>query len=45
MRELKRVLNRAGGFDIEGALALETEATVRRFLDPETAERVKSFGD
>ena len=43
--DLKRVLNRAGGFDIEGALALETEATVRRFLDPETAERVKSFGD
>ena len=41
--ELKRVLNRAGGFDIEGALALETEATVRRFLDPETAERVKSL--
>ena len=34
-----------GSFDIEGALALETEATVRRFLDPETAERVKSFGD
>ena len=45
VRELKRVLNRAGGFDIEGALALETEATVRRFLDPETAERVKDFGD
>ena len=45
VRELKRVLNRAGGLDIEGALALETEATVRRFLDPETAERVKSFGD
>ena len=45
VRELKRVLNRAGGLDIEGALALETEATVRCFLDPETAERVKSFGD
>ena len=44
VRELKRVLNRAGSLDVEGALALETEATVRRFLDPETAERVKSFG-
>ena len=44
VRELKRVLNRAGGLDIEGALALETEATVRRFLDPQTAERVKGFG-
>ena len=44
VRDLKRVLNRAGSLDVEGALALETEATVRRFLDPETAERVKSFG-
>ena len=43
--DLKRVLNRAGSLDVEGALALETEATVRRFLDPETAERVKGFGD
>jgi len=42
--DLKRVLNRAGGLDIEGALALETEATVRCFLDPATAERVKGFG-
>ena len=42
--DLKRVLNRAGSLDVEGALALETEATVRRFLDPETAERVKGFG-
>ena len=44
VRDLKRVLNRAGSLDVEGALALETEATVRRFLDPETAERVRSFG-
>ena len=43
--DLKRVLNRAGSLDVEGALALETEATVRRFLDPETAERVKGFGE
>jgi len=45
VRDLKRVLNRAGSLDVEGALALETEATVRLFLDPETAERVKEFGD
>ena len=44
VRDLKRVLNRAGSFDIEGAMRLETEATVRRFLDPETVERVKGFG-
>ncbi len=44
VRDLKRVLNRAGSLDVEGALALETEATVRRFLDPATAERVKGFG-
>ena len=44
VRDLKRVLNRAGGLDVEGALALETEATVRRFLDPATAARVKRFG-
>ena len=44
VRDLKRVLNRAGSLDVEGALALETEATVRRFLDPETAARVKRFG-
>ena len=42
--ELKQVLNRAGSLDVEGALALETEATVRRFLDPETVERVRGFG-
>ena len=43
--DLKRVLNRAGSLDVEGALALETEATVRLFLDPETAERVREFSD
>ncbi|HKO07498.1 MAG TPA: enoyl-CoA hydratase/isomerase family protein [Alphaproteobacteria bacterium] len=42
--ELKRVLNRACHLDLEGALALETEATVRGFLDPETRARVAKFG-
>ena len=43
VRDLKRVLNRAGSIDVEGALALETEATVRSFLDPETRRRVGEF--
>ncbi len=43
VRDLKRVLNRAGGIDIEGAIALEADATVRAFLDPEAAKRVKQF--
>jgi len=43
VRDLKRVLNRTGGLDVEGAIALETDATVRSFLDPETARRVKEF--
>ncbi|MFI4988578.1 MAG: enoyl-CoA hydratase/isomerase family protein, partial [Alphaproteobacteria bacterium] len=42
--DLKRVLNRAACLDLEGAMALETEATVRAFLDPETAARVARFG-
>lgn len=42
--DLKRVLNRACHLDLEGALALETEATVRGFLDPETRARVARFG-
>ncbi len=44
VRDLKRVLNRAGSIDVEGALKLETEATIRGFLDPETVERVRRFG-
>jgi enoyl-CoA hydratase/carnithine racemase len=42
--DLKRVLNRAGSLDVEGALELETEATIRGFLDPQTVERVRHFG-
>jgi hypothetical protein len=42
--DLKRIINRACHLDIEGAMALETEAAVRGFLDPETANRVAQFG-
>ena len=42
--DLKRVLNRAYHMDVEGAMELESEATVRGFLDPSTAERVAGFG-
>lgn len=44
VRDLKRVLNRACSLDAENAMALETEATVRGFLDPATAARVAGFG-
>jgi len=44
VRDLKRVINRALTLDIEGAMTLETDATVRGFLDPETAARVAKFG-
>ena len=42
--DLKRVINRACHLDLEGALALETEATARAFLDPATAARIARFG-
>lgn len=42
--DLKRVINRACHLDVEAAMALETEATVRAILDPETAKRVAAFG-
>lgn len=42
--DLKRVLSRAASLDMEGAMALESEATVRGFLDPETARRIAEFG-
>jgi enoyl-CoA hydratase/carnithine racemase len=43
VRDLKRTLNRAATLDAEGAMALETAATVRGFLDPETARRIAAF--
>lgn len=44
VRDLKRVLNRACHLDAEGAMALETDACVRGFLDPATAERIAGLG-
>ncbi len=41
---LKRVLARAPGLDLEAAMGLETEATVRGFLHPETAAIIARFG-
>ena len=43
--DFKRVINRACHLDVEGAMALETDATVRSFLDPDTAGRVAAFGE
>lgn len=42
-RAMKRVLNRCAVADLERALALETEATVAGFLDPETTQRLQDF--
>lgn len=44
VRDLKRILARRQGAGLEAALAAETEATVRGFLDPETAKRIATFG-
>jgi enoyl-CoA hydratase/carnithine racemase len=42
-RAMKRVLNATAAPDLNRALALETEATVAGFLDPETTRRLKEF--
>jgi enoyl-CoA hydratase/carnithine racemase len=44
VRELKQVLVRACGQGVEQALALETEATLRCFLNPKSAEIIAGFG-
>jgi enoyl-CoA hydratase/carnithine racemase len=44
VRAMKRVLNQSAACDLNRALLLETDATVAGFLDPETTERLKSFG-
>lgn len=44
VQDLRRILTRPGGASLEMAMALETEATVKGFLDPETAKRIKGFG-
>ena len=43
VRDLKRVLNQVNIPDFEKTLDLETEATVRGILDPETKRRVGNF--
>lgn len=43
VRAMKRVLNGAGLCDLNRALALETEATVAGFMDPETTRLLKDF--
>lgn len=44
VRDLRRSLARPDGAGLRQALKAETEATVRGFLDPETAKRVAGFG-
>lgn len=41
-RDLKRALGRRA--EVEAAMAAETEATVRAFLDPQTGRRIAAFG-
>jgi len=45
VRDLKRVINRASALDVEGAMALETEACFARFLDSEVRERARAFAE
>lgn len=42
--DLKRVINAGYHLDVEAAMALETDAAVRGFLDPDTAARVGGAG-
>lgn len=41
--DFKRISNRAAFLDLEGAMALETEAAIRGSLDPEAAEQIGKF--
>lgn len=43
VHDMKRTLARTACTDIETAIRLETEATLRGFLDPETIKRIKEF--
>lgn len=43
VRAMKRVLNATAATDLNRALALETEATVAGFMDPETTRRLTDF--
>lgn len=42
--DMKRALDRSAHLDLETAIKVETEATVRGFLDPETTQRIQNFG-
>ena len=42
VRNLKRALRVAPGLDLEGAMAIETDATVEGFLDPAAAELARA---
>jgi enoyl-CoA hydratase/carnithine racemase len=44
VRDLRRILARRAGAGLDAAMTAETDATVRGFLDPETAGRVAAFG-
>jgi enoyl-CoA hydratase/carnithine racemase len=44
VRALRRILARQSVGGLEAAMAAETEATIRGFLDPETAKRAAAFG-
>ncbi|HUL07395.1 MAG TPA: enoyl-CoA hydratase/isomerase family protein [Candidatus Acidoferrum sp.] len=44
VRDLRHILARQSGKGLEAAMAAETEATIRGFLDPETAKRAAAFG-
>ena len=44
VRDLRRILARRHGAGLEAAMAAETAATVRGFLDPQTAARIAKFG-
>ncbi|GAB4363245.1 MAG: enoyl-CoA hydratase/isomerase family protein [Oricola sp.] len=44
VRDLRRILARPAGGGLEAAMQAETEATVRGFMDPETARRIAAFG-
>ncbi|HEY6619656.1 MAG TPA: enoyl-CoA hydratase/isomerase family protein [Steroidobacteraceae bacterium] len=43
VKDLKRILARGPSVSLEAAMAAETAATVRGFLDPESAKRVAMF--
>lgn len=44
VQDLRRILARNDGAGLERAMREETAATVRGFLDPETAKRIAAFG-